>query len=79
MFCFVSGRRVKWCRTGRDVVLLFLFILIRKDMITDDIVNCFQIFEKFHELLSRDVRRMGARTDLSYALWAEGPSALDQC
>lgn len=36
----------------RDMVLIFLFVLMRKDMTIDDtIMDCFQVFEKFHEFL----------------------------
>lgn len=36
----------------RDMVLIFLFILMRRDMTIDDaIMDCFQVFEKFHEFL----------------------------
>lgn len=80
LYCFVlflaevlngAGQGGKW--------FYFFCLSSRKDMIIDDMVNCFQIFEKVHEFLSRDMHRMGAHTDLSCALWAEGPSALDQC
>lgn len=39
----------------RDMVLIFLFILMRKDMTIDDtIMDCFQVFEKFHEFLFKE-------------------------
>lgn len=49
---FIFGWRVKLCKTY--MVLIFLFILLEKDTTTDIIMNCFQIFEKFHEYLFKE-------------------------
>lgn len=42
-----------------DMVLIFLFILMRKDMTIDDtMMDCFQVFEKFHEFLFKETHMM---------------------
>lgn len=63
-----------------DMVLIFLFILMRRDMTIDDaIMDCFQVFEKFHEFLFKETHMICVVYTASVlCCMAEGLSILDR-